>query len=178
MRVAAVFLGLILASVHVELAAQIEDARADALRRAMEEIAPVTEMPSGALSLPGAALTEPFEIGGALYEGRAAEAIVSLLAQMDIRIAGDGDDGAGGRLRLRPAEVRALIALAKDDLDSSTELDDLPYSFADVHRAVAPLLPGVSVQDLARRYARAYEAAPDTLVLASCWASRSSRKRR
>jgi hypothetical protein len=43
-------------------------------------------------------------------------------------------------------------------------MDKLPHSFADLHAAVAELLPGTSVEQLAEAYTRAYEARPEDLI--------------
>src|SRR5688572_8975853 len=123
--------------------------------------APPTDLP-----LPKPTLTEGFGIGEALYEeSRVPEAIVSLLAQMNIGIIKDAPAAsAGGGLRLDESEVRALIALAEDDLASSTDLSNLPYTFTDLHAAVAGLLPKLTVEQLAEAYSVAYAGATDALV--------------
>lgn len=109
--------------------------------------------------LPEPSIQEPFEIGEALYdEARVPEAVVSLVSKMGIPILPDGAAASppANGLRLDASEVRALIALARDDLASATDIENLPYTFADLHAALAPMLPGQSVEALADAYSRAY----------------------
>jgi hypothetical protein len=120
--------------------------------------------------LPEASLTEPFEIGEALYDpGRVANAVVSLLALMQVAVVPDASantpatTGQAG-LTLSESEVRALITLAREDLEGSDDIENLPHSFGDLHAAVAELLPGVSAEQLAQTYSRAYEERPDDLI--------------
>jgi hypothetical protein len=124
--------------------------------------------PSGTLPLPEPSLTEPFEIGEALYDpGRLEDAVLSMLALMRIGIVPDAGAAAKANqqgLALSESEVRALIDMGMEDLASAEDIENLPYSFADLHRAVAPLLPGVSVEQMAESYTRAYEMAPEDLV--------------
>lgn len=119
--------------------------------------------------LPEPSLTEPFEIGEALYDqSRMANAVVSLLSLMQIPVVPDA--GAKGPvtskgITLSESEVHALINHSIDDLvDSGDDMDRLPHTFADLHNGIADLLPGVSVERLAEMYSRAYEARPEDLI--------------
>lgn len=115
--------------------------------------------------LPAASIAEPFAIGEALYDpGRADQAVMSLLALMRIGVAAAPAPSAAAALTLDESEVRTLIALAVEDLRSVDDIEDLPFGFADLHRAVAALLPQVTVEELAETYTQAYEAHPDDLV--------------
>ncbi|MGE0362518.1 MAG: hypothetical protein AB7H93_06275 [Vicinamibacterales bacterium] len=117
--------------------------------------------PATAAPLPPPSLTEPFAIGEALYdEGRLEQAVVSLLSLMQIAIA----PAAGSGLTLDAAEVRTLIDMGREDLEASEDIENLPHSFADLHRAVAALLPELSLDELAAAYTGAYEEHPDDLV--------------
>ena len=124
--------------------------------------------PSAIGPLPKPSLTEPFEIGEALYDqGRLADAVVSLLALMQIGVVPDANAStrATAGITLSESEVRALIDLAGDDLEQAeNEMENLPHTFADLHAAVADLLPGVSVEQLAEAYTRAYGAHPEELI--------------
>lgn len=115
-------------------------------------------------SLPAPALTEPFEIGGALYDpSRIPQAVVSLLALMRIGIE-SSPTAAGPGLRLDESEVRSLIAMADQDITQAGDIENLPFTFTDLHKAVASLLPSMSVEQLAEAYTRAYESHPDALA--------------
>jgi hypothetical protein len=115
-------------------------------------------------ALPAPSLEEPFAIGEALYaEDRVADAVVSLLARMRIPIVA-GPTAAPGPLRLDRDEVQTLIDLDLHDLQSADDIENLPYSFADLHAAVAPLLPRLDVEALAAAYQQAYAAHPGDLV--------------
>ncbi|MCC7461562.1 MAG: hypothetical protein IT480_03765, partial [Gammaproteobacteria bacterium] len=115
--------------------------------------------------LPEAGIAEPFAIGEALYDpDRVADAVMSLLERMGIDVLPDAAAPAPGRLVLDESEARTLIALTEDDLEGSGGLEDLPFGFEDLHRAVAGLLPQMSVEELAEAYTRAYAAQPDSLV--------------
>jgi hypothetical protein len=123
---------------------------------------------SDAGPLPTASLTEPFEIGEALYDpSRVADAVVSLLTLMQIAVVPDTTAGekptSGKGITLSESEVHALINLATQDLEAG-DMDRLPYGFAQLHAGVAELLPGVSVEQLAEAYNRAYEARPEDLI--------------
>lgn len=125
------------------------------------------EPPSGTAPLPTPSLTEPFEIGEALYdEGRVADAVVSLLALMRIGVVSDANANTrAAGITLSESEVQALIDLAQEDLAASdNDMERLPYTFTDMHAAVAGLLPGVTVEALSETYTRAYQARPDDLV--------------
>jgi hypothetical protein len=113
-------------------------------------------------------------IADALYapEG-VGQAVVSVLDKMGISIVGpDGTvlRAASGTpaasLTLTEDEVRGLIAMGTRD--AATIVPGMPggspYTFADLQAALAPVLRGVSVDNLAARYARAYEEHPDTLL--------------
>src|SRR5262245_33147025 len=120
--------------------------------------------------LPEPSLTEPFEIGEALYDqGRMADAVVSLLSLMRVAIVPDASAAAPatakGGLTLSQSEVHALINFAKEDLiEARDDMDRLPHTFAELHKGIADLLPGVSVEKLAEMYTRAYEARPEDLI--------------
>lgn len=117
-------------------------------------------------ALPPPSIQEPFAIGEAMYDGaRVHVAVVSLLAKMRIPIVAPAASAtAAGGLRLDTDEVHTLIDLFARDLRSAGDLEELPYSFADLHAAVAPLLPQLSVDALAAAYQRAYEARAGDLV--------------
>lgn len=125
------------------------------------------EPTSGAPSLPKASLTEPFEIGEALYDaGRVANAVVSLLGLMEIGIVSEASatTRAPG-ITLSESEVRALIDLARDDIAASeNDMERLPYTFKDLHAGIAGLLPGVSVEALSESYTKIYEARSEDLI--------------
>ena len=128
---------------------------------------PLPDTPASPGPLPEASMTEPFEIGEALDDPtRVEQAVMSLLAQMNIAvIPGDGAASrSGGGLRLDEAEVRASIALAEQDLEAGAGRGALPFTFADLHRAVSGLLPQLSPDALAAAYSRAYAARSDDLV--------------
>jgi hypothetical protein len=136
-----------------------------------EPLEALTEAPKpswGSVPLPKPSLTEPFEIGQALYDpGRLADGVVSMLALMRIGVGPDAGPAAkpdDRGLTLSVSEVRALIDMGTEDLESAGDIENLPYSFADLHRAVAALLPGVSVQQMAESYTRAYQQAPEELI--------------
>jgi hypothetical protein len=123
--------------------------------------------PAATAPLPPPSLTEPFAIGEALYdEGRIEQAVVSLLALMQIGIAADGAPrpATGRVLVLDPAEVRTLVDIGREDLEASEDIENLPHSFADLHRAVSALLPSMSIDELAAAYTEAYQSRPDDLV--------------
>ncbi len=123
--------------------------------------------------LPTPSLKEPFAIGEAFYiEEKLEDAVVSMLGLMRIGVVSDSAAGAAAgqnapRIVLSESEVRALIDMGMEDLESSEDIENLPHSFADLHAAVADLLPGVSIEQLAQTYTRAYEANPDDLVAKS-----------
>ena len=130
---------------------------------------PVSPPPSSAAGpLPEPSLTEPFEIGEALYDPeRMANAVVSLLKLMQIKIVPDANASARATagLTLSESEVGALIDLGTEDMArSENDMEQLPYTFADLHASIAGLLPGVPVGQLAETYTRAYEARPEDLV--------------
>lgn len=115
--------------------------------------------------LPAPSIQEPFAIGEALYvEDQVPDAVVSLLEKMHVPIVAAGTAAPAKGLRLDGDEVRALIDLALHDLQGADGLENLPYSFADLHAAVAPLLPQMTVEALAAAYQQAYERRPDDLV--------------
>jgi len=72
-----------------------------------------------------------------------------------------GDDEG---LTLAESQVWGLIDMGIADARAAGEDESGPFTFADLHDAVAPLLPGTGVDQLARAYSRAYEARPDDLV--------------
>lgn len=138
------------------------------------EATPPGDVPAGIVELsplPEPTLDDPFAIGEALYDpGRMDVGVVSLLHLMGVGIyeldgtpirAGDERDETD--LRLTEPEVRGLIAEGIEDLTSDPDAE-LPYTFRDFHAGMAPFMPGVSADDLARVFADAYEAHPDELV--------------
>lgn len=137
------------------------------IRDAFSALQAAPEQSSAVGPLPEPSLTEPFEIGEALYdEGRAANAIVSLLALMKIAVVPDANASARATgVTLSESEVRALIDLAEEDLQASeNDMERLPYKFTDLHAGIADLLPGVTVEALAEAYTKAYGAHPDDLI--------------
>jgi hypothetical protein len=115
--------------------------------------------------LPAPSIAEPFAIGEALYDpGRVPEGVMSLLARMRIGVASASGPAPTGGLTLDESEVRTLIALAEDDLASAEDIENLPFGFEDLHRAVSGLLPQLTIDQLAETYTRVYEAQPDALV--------------
>jgi len=121
--------------------------------------------------IPAPSLTEPFAIGEALYDpGRVADAIVSLLELMGVGI--DKADGTplrpgakgGGAFRLTEPEVRRLIAMGRADATAAAKRGRPPYSLRDLHKAVSPLLPTLTIEGLAAAYSKAYQANSDALV--------------
>lgn len=100
--------------------------------------------------LPEPTLTEPFAIGEALFDpARADQAVVSLVARMGIP--------------LNDNLIRGLIQMSRDDFAHAQD-GRLPWSFRDLHKAIQPLLPELTVQQLAQQYTEAYAAAPDSLA--------------
>lgn len=100
--------------------------------------------------LPQPQLKEAFAIGEALFDpARADQAVVSLVARMGIR--------------LNDNIVRGLIQMSQDDL-ANARGGRLPWSFRDLHKAIHPLLPELTVERLADQYNEAYAAAPDSLA--------------
>ena len=127
------------------------------------------ETPQTPLPIPS--LTEPFAIGEALYDpGRVDEGVVSLLDLMGVGIyAQDGTPVRKGAERatgdpwLTDDEVRGLIEMGVEDLRAGGD-EGGPYTLADLHGALAPLLPQVSLAELAAAYSDAYTEHPDDLV--------------
>jgi hypothetical protein len=129
-----------------------------------EEPAGLREAAGG---LPNPSMTEPFSIGEALYDpARVDVAVVSLLSLMGVGIdKADGTSAGTGSapFRFSEAEVRLMIDMADADAAASGN-GRPPYSFRDLHRAVAPLLPDVSVEQLAATYSEAYQNNFEALV--------------
>lgn len=117
--------------------------------------------------LPRPSIAEPFSIGEALYNpSRVPAAVVSLLDLMRVPIVANdapvaGDDAG---LTLGESEVWGLIAMGIADARAMGEDESGPFTFADLHAAVAPLLPGTDVGELAEAYSEAYGARPQDLV--------------
>jgi hypothetical protein len=117
-------------------------------------------------------MTEPFSIGEALYDPfRVPEAVTSLLALMGVGIyAADGtairrgDEHDANDLWLAEDEVRGLIEMGVADAQTAYLDESGPYAFADLARALSPLLPGWSAAKLAGAYEGAYLDRPDDLV--------------
>ncbi len=118
--------------------------------------------------LPSPSLTEPFAIGEALYDpARVDVAVISLLDLMGVGVdKADGTPSTVGTalFRFNEAEVRLMIGMAQMDAEAASKKGRPPYSFRDLHRAVAPLLPSVSVEQLAAEYSEAYQDQYEALV--------------
>ncbi len=118
--------------------------------------------------LPSPSLTEPFTIGEALYDpARVDVAVISLLNVMGVGVdTANGTPSTAGTaaFRFSEAEVRLMIEMARVDAEVASKKGRPPYSFRDLHRAVAPLLPDVSVEHLAASYAEAYQNHYEALV--------------
>jgi hypothetical protein len=100
--------------------------------------------------LPTPELTEPFAIGEALLDpARVDQAVVSLVARMGIE--------------LNDNLIRGLIEMSRDDLANAKD-GRLPWSFRDLHKAIHPLLPELTVEHMAGQYNSAYSAAPESLA--------------
>ncbi len=114
--------------------------------------------------LPEPSIDEPFAIGEALYDAaRVPAAVTSLLAKMRIGVASAAAPAPGG-LTLDESEVRTLIALGEEDLRSADDIENLPFGFEDLHRAVSGLLPQLTIEELAEAYTQVYQEQPDALV--------------
>ena len=159
----------------IALAANVSAAGAQANDPVREELKPA--QPSSELcelvgELPAPSLKEPFEIGEALYDpGRVDVAVVSLLELMGVGI--DKADGTplragnkqgGASFRLTESEVRSLIAMGRADAARASRKGQPPYSFKDLHRAVSPLLPNLTIEALSGTYSEAYQSNPDALA--------------
>jgi hypothetical protein len=100
--------------------------------------------------LPQPELTEPFVIGEALLDpARVDQGVVSLVARMGIK--------------LNDNLIRGLIEMSRDDLANASD-GRLPWSFRDLHKAIQPLLPELTVEQMAGKYNAAYAAAPESLA--------------
>jgi hypothetical protein len=132
------------------------------------------QLPDPNAPLPEPTLRDASAISDALYAPeRVGLAVVSLLDQMGIPII-DGNGtvvrSASGTpataLTLTEDEVRGLIAMGTQDAAATKAgmPGGSPFTFADLHAAVAPLIGGVPITELADLYARAYDAHPDTLL--------------
>ncbi len=119
-------------------------------------------------ALPNPSIAEPFSVGEALYDpARVDVAVVSLLNLMGVGIdKADGTASSSGAapFRFNEAEVRLMIEMAGADAAASDKKGRPPYSFKDLHRAVAPLLPGLSIEQLAAGYSEAYQSNYEALV--------------
>jgi hypothetical protein len=131
-------------------------------------------LPDPHAPLPEPTLRDAVAISDALFvpEG-VALAVVSLLDLMGIPIV----DGSGTVVRpasgtpavaltLTEDEVRGLIAMGTHDAAATIpgKPGGSPFTFADLHAAVAPLIGGVPAADLTDMYARAYAEHPETLL--------------
>jgi hypothetical protein len=129
---------------------------------------PVPTIPDsgGPTSLPKPSLTEPFAIGEALHDpNRVADGVVSMLALLGVETAPDeaGDQNAPrARLRLTPAEVRALIEMGKADAEAQDANE--PYRFASLLRALSSSMPGVSADRLSEIFTQHYAGRPNDPV--------------
>jgi hypothetical protein len=153
--------------------APLSSSGAPALTTARPGIPP---MPAGladtARELPAPSLTEPFAIGEALYDpARVDVAVVSLLELMGVGV--NKPDGTplrpvakrgGAPFRLSEPEVQLLIEMGRADATAAAKKGRPPFSFRDLHRAVAPLLPAITIEKLAGSYAEAYQTYPEALA--------------
>jgi hypothetical protein len=124
--------------------------------------------------LPEPSLTDGFAIGEALYDpSRQAEAVVSVLDLLRVGIyAADGTPIRPGAeqdaddLWLTDDEVRGLIAMGEADaIAMSGEEGAVPMTVADLHAALAPMLPeDFAAADFAAAYDEAYADHPDELL--------------
>ena len=118
--------------------------------------------------LPTPALSEPFAIGSALGQpDQVAQAVVSLLDVMGVGIytqdgtpVRTGAEKKPGDPWLTEEEVRGLIEMGIADLGEGGG----PYTLADLHAALAPLLPLLSLDEFVAAYQQAYTDHPDDLV--------------
>ena len=121
--------------------------------------------------LPEPSLTDPFDVGGALYDpNNVAQGVVSLLDLMGVEIvASDGTvihpgaDRGAGRISLTEGEVRGLIEMGKEDLAIGGEGGG-PYTMADLYDGVSASLPGLTQEAFVAAYSAAYAAHPDGLA--------------
>ena len=132
-------------------------------------------LPGTKSPLPEPALRDAVAISDALSAPeRVGPAVVSLLDLMGIAIV-DGNGAvvrpasgtpATAALTLTEDEVRGLIAMGVADAAAMRRggPGGRPFTFADLHAAVAPLIGGITAAALADAYARAYAAHPDTLL--------------
>lgn len=129
--------------------------------------------PAPSSALPEPTVTEPSDIGLALFQpGRVADGVVSLVAQMGIEVqdaAGNvtrpGTDIGVGRLVLTEDEVRGLIEIARDDLAAMDATGAGSVRIQDFYETLRPSLPpGYGLDDLVAGYSNAYAAAPDAFV--------------
>ncbi len=161
MRTSAALLLVVAASVALA-AGQAPPARPFSWSDPAPQATPFPSPSATPTPLPDASIAEPFAIGEALYDpGRVADGVMSLLARMGIGVSASA---SSQRLTLDESEVRTLIALAEDDLRGADDLENLPFGFVDLHRAISGLLPDLSIEELAETYTRVYAEAPDGLV--------------
>ena len=121
--------------------------------------------------LPEPVLTDPVEIGAALWDpARVDIGVVSLIAALGMAITTDAGEllraGTGSDFddfRLSEAEVRGLIAMGTADAT-----DILAHAgrttLGDLSRALAGVVPGMSEDQILGAYVDAYRAAPGDLV--------------
>lgn len=124
-------------------------------------------------ALPEPTMTEPFDIGQALFDpGRVADAVVSLVALMGVEVDDDaggvlraGTDAGAGRLVLTESEVRGLIDMTREDMAAMSDSGAPPVPIRDIYLALAPSLPSAyTLDDFAGAYGRAYSEHPDAFV--------------
>ena len=129
---------------------------------------PALGVPAG--PLPEPTLTDPVEIGNALWDpGRVEVGVVSMLAAIGVAI--DADNGsplrAGtgplARLHLTEAEVRGLIEMGTADAAADMQ-HQLKFTLGDLSSALAKLVPGMTEDAILAAYVTAYRAAPGDLV--------------
>lgn len=128
----------------------------------------------GRAPLPLPTLTDPGEIGVALYDPtQVGVAVVSILRLLGIGIYdADGSPIARGNERapgdpwLSEDEVRGLIDMGTQDLLDHPE-GDFPYSVADLYEPLAEALPGLGRSELIAAYRDSYADHPDDFVPAA-----------
>lgn len=124
--------------------------------------------------LPRATITEPGDIGLALYNpGQVGDAVVSLLQLLGIGIYdADGNVIRAGNERvegdpwLLDSEVRGLIDMGVEDLLAYPD-GNLPYSLADLYQPLATALPGLTLDQFIAAYRDSYAERPDDVAPAA-----------
>ena len=126
---------------------------------------------TAAPNLPAPSLTDPTEIGAALWDpAKVDQGVASLIEQLGIDIyAADGtvvrDAAAPGPpgMWLFESEVRGLIEMGRADAAAIAAHEASP-TLADLYTGLAPVYPQLNQEQLLQAYADAYRAAPGDLV--------------